>query len=60
MQKRVSNFPILDLGVRPNVNTANWKLRVYGLVKNEINLDWITFRNLTQINDTSDFPFVTR
>lgn len=59
-QKRVSNFPVLDLGVRPNVNTMNWKLRIYGLVNNEINLDWMTFRNLPQMFDTSDFHCVTR
>ena len=59
-QKRVNNFPVLDLGVRPNVNTSNWKLRVYGLVKNEINLDWIDFSHLPQVTDISDFHCVTR
>ncbi len=59
-QKRVTNFPVLDLGVRPNVNTINWKLRIYGLVNHEINLDWVTFRNLPQMFDTSDFHCVTR
>ncbi len=59
-QKRVSNFPVLDLGVRPNVNTSNWTLRIFGLVNNEINLDWMAFRNLPQVTDTSDFHCVTR
>ena len=59
-QKWLTNFPVLDLGVRPTVNTMNWKLRIYGLVNHEINLDWITFRNLPQMFDTSDFHCVTR
>lgn len=59
-QKLVTNFPILDLGIRPDVSTANWTLRVYGLVENELNLDWAAFRKLPQIKDTSDFHCVTR
>jgi len=59
-QKRVTNFPVLDLGIRPNVNTTNWTLRVFGLVEHELNLDWMAFRNLPQIKDTSDFHCVTR
>lgn len=59
-QKQVTNFPVLDLGIIPNVNTTNWKFRVFGLVENEIELDWMAFRPLTQIKDTSDFHCVTR
>lgn len=59
-QKLVTNFPVLDLGIRPDVSTANWTLRVYGLVENELNLDWAAFRKLPQIKDTSDFHCVTR
>ncbi len=59
-QKQVTNFPVLDLGIRPNVNTTNWTLRVFGLVENEIVLDWMGFRSLPQIQDTSDFHCVTR
>lgn len=58
-QKLVTNFPVLDLGIRPDVSTANWTLRVYGLVENELNLDWAAFRKLPQIKDTSDFHCVT-
>ncbi|HSH72060.1 MAG TPA: sulfite oxidase-like oxidoreductase [Methylophilaceae bacterium] len=59
-QKQVTNFPVLDLGVRPNVNTTNWTLRVFGMVENELKLDWAAFRKLPQIRDVSDFHCVTR
>lgn len=59
-QTLVTNFPVLDLGVRPPISTDNWRLRVHGLVKNELNLDWQAFRQLPQVKDTSDFHCVTR
>lgn len=59
-QKQVTNFPVLDLGIRPNVNTSNWNFRVFGLVENELVMDWMTFRNLPQMHDVSDFHCVTR
>jgi DMSO/TMAO reductase YedYZ molybdopterin-dependent catalytic subunit len=59
-QTEVKNFPILDLGILPDINQTNWKLRVYGLVENELNLDWNAFQALPQITSVSDFHCVTR
>jgi len=59
-QKLVTNFPVLDLGIRPNVNTTNWTLRIFGLVEHELELDWAAFRQQPQIKDVSDFHCVTR
>ncbi len=59
-QKQVTNFPTLDLGIIPDVNQSNWKLRVYGLVENELNLDWTAYQALPQTTDVSDFHCVTR
>ena len=59
-QKLVTNFPVLDLGIRPDVSPANWSLRIYGLVETELNLDWQAFRKLPQAIDVSDFHCVTR
>jgi DMSO/TMAO reductase YedYZ molybdopterin-dependent catalytic subunit len=59
-QKQVTNFPVLDLGIRPNVNTTNWSLRVFGLVETPLEFNWIAFRSLPQIKDVSDFHCVTR
>ena len=59
-QTEVKNFPILDLGILPDINKTNWKLKVYGLVENELNLDWDAFQALPQTTDVSDFHCVTR
>jgi DMSO/TMAO reductase YedYZ molybdopterin-dependent catalytic subunit len=59
-QTEVKNFPILDLGILPEVNKANWQLRIYGLVENEIQLDWAAFQALPQVTEVSDFHCVTR
>jgi DMSO/TMAO reductase YedYZ molybdopterin-dependent catalytic subunit len=59
-QTRVTTFPVLDLGTRPNINASNWNLRVFGLVENALFLDWAAFRELPQIRDVSDFHCVTR
>lgn len=59
-QTEVKNFPILDLGILPDINKTNWKLRIYGLVENELNFDWEAFQQLPQVTDVSDFHCVTR
>ncbi len=59
-QTEVKNFPILDLGILPDISQENWQLRVYGLVENELNLDWAAFQALPQTTDISDFHCVTR
>lgn len=59
-QTLVTNFPVLDLGIRPNVNSSNWTLNLYGLVANPLELNWMDFRSLTQVKDVSDFHCVTR
>lgn len=59
-QTEVKNFPILDLGIQPDIAKSDWSLRLYGLVENELKLDWATFLALPQITDSSDFHCVTR
>jgi DMSO/TMAO reductase YedYZ molybdopterin-dependent catalytic subunit len=59
-QKQVSNFPVLDMGIKPWIGTSEWRLRVFGLVENELNLDWAAYKALPQITDISDFHCVTR
>ena len=59
-QKQVSNFPVLDMGIKPWIGTTEWRLRVYGLVENELDLDWAAYKALPQITDISDFHCVTR
>jgi len=58
-QRQVHNFPVLDLGVRPTVSLAEWRLKIHGHVKNPVVLDWDQFLALPQFKDTSDFHCVT-
>jgi DMSO/TMAO reductase YedYZ molybdopterin-dependent catalytic subunit len=59
-QTEVKNFPILDLGILPEVNQSNWQLRIHGLVEKDIKLDWAAFQALPQVTEVSDFHCVTR
>ena len=58
-QKVVKNFPVLDLGIRPEVTISNWQVRIFGLVEHELKLDWQTFKTMPQVNSRSDFHCVT-
>jgi DMSO/TMAO reductase YedYZ molybdopterin-dependent catalytic subunit len=59
-QKAVTDFPVLDLGILPELKQTTWRLRVYGLVEREVALDWTAFQALPQVRDVSDFHCVTR
>ncbi len=59
-QTEVRNFPILDLGIQPQIPLDRWRLRVFGLVQFEQDLDWAAFQALPQTTSVSDFHCVTR
>jgi DMSO/TMAO reductase YedYZ molybdopterin-dependent catalytic subunit len=59
-QTQVKNFPVLDMGIKPEVPLEKWTLTVFGLVENELQLDWDAFQALPQIDSISDFHCVTR
>jgi DMSO/TMAO reductase YedYZ molybdopterin-dependent catalytic subunit len=58
-QHEVHNFPVLDLGVQPEVPLDQWTLKIHGKVENPVTLTWNDFLGLTQFTDTSDFHCVT-
>jgi DMSO/TMAO reductase YedYZ molybdopterin-dependent catalytic subunit len=58
-QHEVHNFPVLDLGVQPDVSLDQWTLKIHGKVENPVTLNWKDFLALTQFTDTSDFHCVT-
>jgi DMSO/TMAO reductase YedYZ molybdopterin-dependent catalytic subunit len=58
-QRQVHNFPVLDLGVRPEVTLDKWQLKIHGRVKNPVTLDWKQFLDLPRFKDVSDFHCVT-
>ena len=59
-QSRVTDFPVLDMGIRPLIDTPTWTLRLFGLVSHETTLDWKTFKSLPQTKVVADMHCVTR
>jgi DMSO/TMAO reductase YedYZ molybdopterin-dependent catalytic subunit len=58
-QTETHKWPVLDLGIQPEVPTARWRLRVDGAVRTPVDLTWDDFMGLEQIEDVSDFHCVT-
>ncbi len=58
-QKLTSNFPVLDLGIQPELPLNEWSLTVDGEVERPVQLDWEQFNGLPQVEDVSDFHCVT-
>ena len=58
-QRRVLNFPVLDLGVHPDIPLEKWQLRIGGAVERPVTLNWPQFLALPQFKDVSDFHCVT-
>jgi len=52
-------WPVLDLGVHPDIPLDKWRLIVDGEVEHPVRLTWEEFKALPQTNDTSDFHCVT-
>ena len=58
-QKLTTGFPVLDLGVQPEVPLEKWTLTLDGLVENPARLSRAEFDALPQAEDVSDFHCVT-
>ena len=58
-QRRVPNWPVLDLGDCPAISKQAWRLEVSGLVERPLVLTWEDFMALPQTEDVSDFHCVT-
>ena len=58
-QKLTTKFPVLDLGIKPEVPLNEWTLSLAGEVENPLTLDWAAFNALPQVEDVSDFHCVT-
>jgi len=58
-QRRVPNWPVLDLGDLPDVSTQEWRLEVNGHCEQPFSLSWDDFLALPQVEDVSDFHCVT-
>lgn len=58
-QTRTEKWPVLDLGILPEVPLDEWKLEVDGACLTPVALDFEDFSRLEQIDDVSDFHCVT-
>src|SRR4029077_4544836 len=54
-QRQVHNFPVLDLGLRPEVHLDKWELKIHGQVQNPVTLGWQQFLSLPQFQCVRDF-----
>lgn len=52
-------WPVLDLGIQPNISLSEWRLVIDGDVESPVELTWEDFLALPQTEDTSDFHCVT-
>jgi DMSO/TMAO reductase YedYZ molybdopterin-dependent catalytic subunit len=58
-QRLVESWPVLDLGVQPEIPTDKWIFTIDGLVENPINWTWDDFLAQPQVTVTSDIHCVT-
>lgn len=58
-QKLTTGFPVLDLGVQPEVPLEQWTLTIDGEVEKPTTLSWAQLNALPQVEDVSDFHCVT-
>lgn len=58
-QVETKKWPVLDLGMKPEVSTQKWELLVDGAVEQPLELRWDDLLALPQTTDTSDFHCVT-
>jgi len=57
-QKLVSGWPVLDLGIQPDVPRGQWRLSVKGLSESR-DFSWAEMMNLPQTRLNTDFHCVT-
>lgn len=58
-QRLVKDWPVLDLGVQPEITRAAFRLEVNGAVEAPLRLDWDGFMALPQTESVSDMHCVT-
>ena len=58
-QHLVKNWPVLDLGVQPQISLSSWRLDVIGFVETRLSLDWAAFQAIGQSIRVSDIHCVT-
>ena len=59
-QSRTRKWPVLDASGPPQIDLANWRLEVFGLVEQPLSLSLAELLALPQVKVFSDFHCVTR
>lgn len=59
-QHVAKRWPVLHQGEAPEFDPATWDFRVFGLVAQELRLDWSAFQTLPRIEQAGDLHCVTR
>ena len=55
-----NKFPVLTYGSSPKIDLKKWNIKVFGLVEQEVELDWDQFSRLERVRMTADFHCVTQ
>lgn len=58
-QHLVHNWPVLDLGLKPEVSLEDWRLGVHGAVAQPLTWSWEDYQRQPMIHSMSDFHCVT-
>jgi DMSO/TMAO reductase YedYZ molybdopterin-dependent catalytic subunit len=58
-QRLVTDFPVLDLGIQPEIDLSEWSLTVNGAVAQPLKWSWRDFLNQPQVDFVSDIHCVT-
>jgi DMSO/TMAO reductase YedYZ molybdopterin-dependent catalytic subunit len=53
-------WPVLDLGLKPQISKERWSLAIDGEVAHPRTLTWAALEAFEQVDDTSDFHCVTK
>jgi len=58
-QRVTEDFPVLDLGIQPNISQSEWSLTVAGQVAHTLKWDWKALMAQSQVTYTNDIHCVT-
>jgi len=58
-QREVKNWPVLDLGIQPEIALDQWELTIDGLVAHPTTWGWAQFKSQPPFMDVSDIHCVT-
>jgi DMSO/TMAO reductase YedYZ molybdopterin-dependent catalytic subunit len=59
-QRLVRDWPVLDLGIHPDIKLADYRLTLDGKVEHPMVLDWAALMALPQVEMTTDMHCVTQ